>query len=53
LGTVFSFDASSVSDVEDDTALLQVRWDFENDGVWDTDWSQEKNGNTSILYHRY
>lgn len=35
--TRFNFDASGSSDPEDDTADLLVRWDFENDGVWDSD----------------
>jgi serine protease inhibitor len=40
--TVFMFDASSCWDAEDDINYLQVRWDWENDGTWDTDWSQVK-----------
>ena len=28
--------------------LLEFRWDWENDGVWDTDWS-----GTARAYHRY
>jgi len=40
--TTFSFNASGCSDKEDPTHLLEVRWDFEGDGVWDTDWSTEK-----------
>ncbi|MBU0528518.1 leucine-rich repeat domain-containing protein [bacterium] len=36
--TTFSFDASSSSDIEDETDVLQVRWDWENDGEWDTDY---------------
>ncbi len=35
-------DASSSRDTETATADLQVRWDFTNDGTWDTDWSAEK-----------
>jgi len=46
--TVFSFDASSSSDNEDDTDDLLVRWDWENDGAWDTDWTTDK-----IAYHQY
>jgi len=40
--TVFSFDASSSHDNEDPLSLLQVRWDWENDGVWDTPYSFTK-----------
>ena len=36
--TIFNFDASSSTDKEDDTDVLQVRWDWENDGTWDTDY---------------
>ena len=34
--TIFNFDASSSTDKEDGTAVLQERWDWENDGTWDT-----------------
>ncbi|MFH1219367.1 MAG: PKD domain-containing protein [Candidatus Eisenbacteria bacterium] len=40
--TVFQFDASSSSDTENPVSALQVRWDWENDGTWDTDWSTAK-----------
>ncbi|MDQ1371618.1 MAG: hypothetical protein QG582_532, partial [Candidatus Thermoplasmatota archaeon] len=43
---IFEFDASSSWDYEDDLAELQVRWDWENDGVWDTPWSYDK-----MAYH--
>jgi Calx-beta domain/Divergent InlB B-repeat domain len=39
---VFNFDASGVSDGEDAPAALQVRWDFDDDGVWDTGYSTTK-----------
>ncbi|MBU1421329.1 hypothetical protein KJ978_02510, partial [Patescibacteria group bacterium] len=45
--TVFEFDASSSWDVEDSTSDLEVRWDFNNDGIWDLDWSQNK----KAVYH--
>lgn len=38
LETSFILDASSSSDIEDDSSLLEVRWDFEDDGIWDTDY---------------
>lgn len=40
--TIFNFDASSSSDNEDATSELQVRWDWENDGSYDTNWSTDK-----------
>jgi hypothetical protein len=38
----FNFDASGVWDGETDPASLQVRWDWENDGTWDTGYSTTK-----------
>ncbi len=38
ISTNFLFDASGSSDPEDDISLLMVRWDFENDGIWDTEY---------------
>lgn len=35
--TIFLFDASLSSDSEDNTDLLLVRWDFEGDGIWETE----------------
>jgi len=40
--TAFSFDASGCSDAEDPASALQVRWDWENDGLYDTDWGTTK-----------
>ncbi|NQT76919.1 MAG: PKD domain-containing protein [Bacteroidetes bacterium] len=40
--TDFIFDASGSTDNEDPTPTLRVRWDWENDGAWDTDWSSNK-----------
>lgn len=40
--TPFSFDASSSSDYEDPIEALEVRWDFEGDGTFDTYWDFEK-----------
>ncbi len=48
INTLFSFDASESSDVEDDASLLRVRWDFENDGVWDTEYRTIK-----TISHRF
>ena len=48
LTTNFYFDASASKDGEDLIAYLQVRWDFENDGVWDTGYAKEKTAN-----HKY
>ncbi|MBN2280934.1 MAG: PKD domain-containing protein [Candidatus Marinimicrobia bacterium] len=54
--TNFNFDASTTTDPEDPISTLMVRWDWENDGIWDTDWSTSKtiiktfsiNGNYTI-----
>ncbi len=35
-------DASGSADTETATADLEVRWDWENDGTWDTGWATEK-----------
>jgi len=40
--TIFNMDASSTSDLDDPTTSLEVRWDWEDDGVWDTSWSTTK-----------
>ncbi len=40
--TTFNFDASGSSDNEDPVSALQVRWDWENDGIWDTNYSTSK-----------
>jgi len=42
--TVFQVNASCSTDNEDPPASLQVRWDWENDGVWDTEWTTTKAG---------
>ncbi len=40
--TIFEFDASKSVDNEDSTSSLVVRWDWENDGIWDTNFSTNK-----------
>ena len=45
---IFSFDASTSYDNEDSSSLLQVRWDWEDDGLWDTDYSTKKQ-----IYHQF
>jgi len=42
VNTVFSFDASSSTDDEDSLEDLHVRWDWEYDGIYDTDWETIK-----------
>ena len=46
--TDFAFDATWSSDLEDNLAVLQVRWDWESDGAWDTGFTT-----TKTLTHRY
>lgn len=46
--SVFTFDASSSTDSEDLPGTLVVRWDWESDGLFDTDFSTNK-----ILEHQY
>ncbi len=38
----FLFDAGLSTDAESPTTALEVRWDWESDGVWDTPFSTEK-----------
>ena len=35
IDTTFTFNASNSYDKEDDIASIMVRWDFDNDGIWD------------------
>lgn len=49
LQTVFVFDASGSADVEDATEDLLIHWDFNGDGVWDTDWITDKKYNIQYL----
>jgi len=43
--TNFAFDASGSTDNEDPTSNLQVRWDFDGNGSWDTGWDYNKTQN--------
>ena len=43
--TNFAFDASGCTDNEDPTSNLQVRWDFDGNGSWDTGWDYDKTAN--------
>jgi predicted CXXCH cytochrome family protein len=42
VATVFLFNASSSTDAQDPTSAMQVRWDWQNDGIYDTVWSYDK-----------
>ncbi len=39
--TTFTFDASSAYEVADGASTLEVRWDFDGDGVWDSPWTHQ------------
>lgn len=45
---LFTVNASGCSDKEEPASTLQVRWDWEGDGTFDTDWSTTKTAS-----HRY
>ncbi|MFA6482922.1 MAG: FISUMP domain-containing protein [Bacteroidales bacterium] len=40
--TIFQFDASGSADAETVSDDLEVRWDWDGDGTWDTDYSKLK-----------
>ncbi len=42
VGTLFTLDASCSTDAEEPTSDLLVRWDWEGDGIWDTEPNQSK-----------
>jgi len=46
--TPFFFDASGTKDDEDSLDQLSFRWDFESDGLWDTEYQD-----SSKITHRY
>ena len=48
VATVFSVDASSCSDREYPADQLEVRWDWEDDGTWDSLWTTDK-----LASHQY
>ena len=45
ISTNFQFDASTSSDNEDPSNALEVHWDWEDDGTFDTNWSTTKTEN--------
>ncbi len=47
-GTTFTFNARASSDDKTPAGSLKVRWDFQNDGIWDTEWDTAK-----IMTHIY
>jgi hypothetical protein len=49
-GTVYTFDASGSSDVEDPVSSLEVCWDWDNDDKCDTSWTTNKTATHSFLY---
>jgi len=46
--SLITFDASASHDLEDESQTLQVRWDWNNDGSWDTNFSTGK-----IITHQF
>lgn len=48
MDTTFTFDASAVKDLEDPVSDLQVRWDWESDSIFDTEYSV-----TKIVKHKF
>lgn len=42
ISTIFQFDASGSTDAETATNDLEVRWDWNGDGTWDTDYNKLK-----------
>ncbi|MFQ6073247.1 MAG: PKD domain-containing protein, partial [Methanosarcinales archaeon] len=47
--TIFSVDGSCSSDPEDPTSSLKVRWDWENDGIYDTSYTTTKTSTHKYL----
>ena len=48
LTTNFFFDARNTTDIEDLPSMLKVRWDFEADKQWDTEFQNDKTS-----FHRF
>lgn len=48
INTVYRFNASISWDDQDPLHDIRVRWDWKNDGTWDTGWSKEK-----TITHKY
>jgi len=48
LTTLFSLDPRTSSDFEDPIGVMEVRWDWENDGLWDVGWSS-----VAVITHQY
>lgn len=46
--TEFNFDASATEDDEDSLNTLRFRWDWEGDGIWDTDYLSEP-----VIIHQF
>ncbi len=54
-GTVedfFTFDASNTEDDIDSPEQIVVRWDFDNDGLWEHDWAEQLPA-SSPVQHRF
>lgn len=47
--TIFTFDATVCTDREDHVSVLKVRWDWSNDGVWDTQYLVDKTSQHQFL----
>jgi hypothetical protein len=48
--TLFIFNADLTYDVEDDFGKLEFRWDWENDGSWDTDFTSFPSSDHTITH---
>ncbi|HBB90395.1 MAG: hypothetical protein A2X22_03900 [Bacteroidetes bacterium GWF2_49_14] len=44
-GRMFTFDAAGSIDPDGESFLLKSRWDFNDDGVWDTEYSSDRSTN--------
>ncbi len=48
---VFQFDAGDCEDAEDEAETLEVRWDWNGDGIWDTPYSTVKSTTHRFAAH--